>query len=138
MKKYTIWSVLLFAGLIISEIPTVLRICSPETSVIKYNLFLDKAYNEQITVQWYIFELGHIINRIIWVYIVCKLALLVSKKLFLVSLTFMFYQVCNLFFYIWDRNSSAVNNLILYCVMAVVLIEILIPSKKAKVKSIES
>lgn len=129
MSKYSvIWiSILLLSGLMISEIPTLLMIFWPETGVIEYNLFIQKSYKESITVLWYIYELGHILNRIIWIYVFCQLALILSKKLFYIGVTFLGYQVCNFFFYIWDRNSSSINNIVLYCIIGIILIEILWP-----------
>lgn len=136
-KNVIATGILLFTGLVISEIPTLLRICWPETSEIKYNLFLQKSYAERITVQWYIYELGHIFNRIIWIFVFCQLAKTVSRKLFYIGVTFFAYQMCNFCFYLWDRNTSAVNNLVLYFIMAFVLLEIMLPPfQKGKVKKI--
>lgn len=133
-KSAVLIAVLLFSGLIITEIPTLLRILFPETATIEYNLFIQKSYHEQITVLWYIYELGQILNRLIWAYAFCQLAKIISNKLFYIGVTFFVYQTFNFFFYIWDRNSSSLNNSILYCIVLIVIIEIIIPNKKTSKK----
>jgi len=129
---------LLFTGLALCEISSILYRFRPETANIYYDLFLSPSYHFKITVLWYIYELANILNRIIWCYCFAFVALKYSRNLYWVGITFVFYQFTQFFFYIWNRNSSFVSNFFVYVCMLFVILEIVIPSRNsARIKSIE-
>jgi len=135
VKKLTISFVFLFSvGLFLSEVSTIISKVWPRTAYIEYNLFFDKKVTERISVLWYIYELSALLNRVIWAYAFCRVAIIVSDRLFKVGVAFMFYQVGQCIFYCWDRNSSFGINLFLYAAMAVYLFFIFF--KKSRIKSI--
>ena len=134
MRRLTIsFIILFFSGLFLSEIPTIISKIWPRTIYLEYNLFLDKRVTEKISVLWYIYELAALINRVIWAYAFCRVAIIISDRLFKAGVAFMFYQVGQCIFYCWNRNSSFVINLCLYVVMAIYLFFIL--AEKSKIKS---
>lgn len=134
MRRLTIsFIVLFFSGLFLSEIPTIISKVWPRTIHLEYNLFLDKRVTEKISVLWYIYELAALINRVIWAYAFCRVAIIISDRLFKAGVAFMFYQVGQCVFYCWNRNGSFAINLWLYIIMAAYLFFIL--SDKTKIKS---
>lgn len=129
---------LFFIGLLLSELPVIIYKMYPQTSQIEYNLFLSNEYEEKITVLWYIYELAAILNRFIWVYAFCKVSILVSDKLFKIGVVFLCYHVSQFILYLWDRNSTAISNYIIFvCAGAIVWFLIRPTKNKSRYKSIE-
>lgn len=130
--------ILLFIGLGLSEISSLIYFLWPNTAKIEFDLFLDRAYKQKLTVLWYIFELGQILNRILWAYAFCRISERISHKLHIVSVIFFWYYISQFLFYVWNRNTSFMANYFLYTAMGLIFIEMFVPNKKmAKIKSIE-
>lgn len=140
MRRLTITITLMFlSGILLSELPTIIHRVYPQTAEIEYNLFLDKSREQKITVLWYLYELAALINRMIWAYTFCKVAALISERLFKVGMTFVFYYASQFVLYVWNRNSSGLSNLfVIICIVFVLYFLIFMPDKKkGKLKSIE-
>lgn len=121
---------LLFIGILLCEFHGAIFLFWPETANIKYNLWLDKSYKENITVLWYTYELGNILDRVIWAYVLCKIAEVISYKLFKVCIVFFVYYITQFAFYVWNRGTSYFANYMVYLYMACIIIILLIPDKK--------
>lgn len=139
MEKFIIKiAILLVIGLCISDIHSVILRLWPNTEYIKYDLFLSKSFHLQLPVIWYIYELANLLNKIIWCYVIAEIGLRFSKKLFWIGATFFLYQITQFFFYLWDRNTSFFSNIIVYCCIVILIVEILMPTKKTGIiKSME-
>lgn len=124
---------LLFAGILICEIPGFIYFFWPETATIKYNLYLNKKYQDEVSVLWYTYDLSNITDRFIWAYCFCKIATERSRLLFKAMLVFMAYRVTEFGFYMWNRNSSYFNSVITYLYMLCLLILIFNDKKEAKI-----
>ena len=119
------------SGILLSELPVIIHRLYPQTAEIEYNLFLDKGCAQKITVLWYLYELSALVNRMIWAYAFCKVALLISERLFKVGMTFVFYYASQFVLYVWNRNSSGFSNLcVIICISFVLYFLILWPDKK--------
>ena len=130
--------ILLVAGLFICDLHSIILRAFPETANIQYDLFLSKSFHLKLPVIWYIYELTNLLNKIIWCYVITEIGLRVSKKLFWIGITFLLYQITQFFFYIWDRNTSFFSNIIVYCCIGILIVEILMPSKPTGIiKSME-
>lgn len=130
--KIKLLASLLFLGMLLGELHQVVYFYYPETAVIEYALWLDKSYVEKITVLWYLFELSNIIDKVIWAFVLAKISMMVSRRLFKVCVVFIFYYLTQFGFYIWNRNTSAWANNIIYLYMVCIVIYIFIPDRKAK------
>lgn len=129
---------LLVTGLCICDIHSIILRAFPITANIQYDLFLSKSFHLKLPVIWYIYELANMLNKIIWCYVIAEIGLKISRKLFWIGVTFLLYQITQFFFYVWDRNTSFFSNIIVYCCVIVLVIEILMPNKKtAIIKSME-
>lgn len=137
MNKIVYTIVLLFLfGLLLSELPIIIYKLYPETSDIQYNLFWNS--DEKITVLWYIYELSSISNRIIWAFVFCKISIRVSEKLFKIGVVFLGYHISQFVFYMMNRNTTFLSNIIIYLCVILTLIFLVIPDKnRYKYKSIE-
>lgn len=123
--------ILLFISLMVGEVHGVVYYFYPETANIEYELWLDKKYNEKITVLFYIYELCHILERLIWAYVLCKVgAYYMSGILFSSGVVFFCYYVTQFALYVWNRNTSYFANYLIYLCMACIIIILLIPEKK--------
>lgn len=130
--------ILLFLGLGLSEISSLIYWLYPQTAIIQYDLFLDRGYKQKLTVLWYIYELTNILDRILWAYCFCRISELASRKLFFVCMIFFWYRISQFLFYVWNRNTSFMANYVLYTSMALIIVELLWTNKKTgKIKSIE-
>ena len=128
----------MIAGLLLTETSAILYRMYPETANIEYDLFLSKKFHFKISVLWYIYELTNIINRVIWAYVFTLVSLKYSRNLYWVGVTFMLYECSQFFFYIWNRNTSLISNILVYVCMGFIVLEILIPSKiLAKVRRMD-
>jgi hypothetical protein len=130
-------SILLVTGICICDVHSVIKFFWPQTQDINYNLFLSPKYHDSQNVLWYMFELGNILNKIIWCYILASCGLLiasfgfpVARKLFWIGLIFFGYQITQFCFYIWNRNTSFHSNIMVYCAILAGVVEIVWPDKK--------
>jgi hypothetical protein len=121
---------LLLIGIALTDIHMVVLFFYPDTAELTYSLWLDKNYNEEITVLWYIYELSNVLKNIIWCYAFAKVAQIISYKLFNILLVFFFYYLTQFAFYIWDRNTSFFSNIIVYIYMTVAIFPFFLPTKK--------
>lgn len=130
--------ILLFIGLGLPEISTIVYWFNPHTTNIEFDLFLDRSYRQKLNVLWYIYELSTTLKWIIFSYVFCRVSQLVSHKLFVVAMIFFWYHVTQFLFYVWNRNTSFMANYVLYISMALIIVELLLPNKKiSKYKSFE-
>lgn len=130
-------SILLFLGLALSEVHSLVYYLKPETAKIEFDLFLEKAYKQKLTVLWYLYELSGLLNRIIWAYVLCRISNKISFKLYKISVVFFGYHISQFLLYIWNRNTSFIVNWVLYTAMFLIILEIILPDKKqGKIKSL--
>ena len=131
-------SLLFLAGIFLSELPIIVYYFYPQTAELEYNLFLSGKYDQKMTVLWYMYELAELINRMIWAYAFCKVSSIISYKLFKIGMVFIFYNFIQVLFYLWNRNSSGISNLLACICIVVVLYFLIKPDKnKSRYKSIE-
>jgi hypothetical protein len=121
---------LLLIGIALTDIHMVVLFLYPNTAELTYSLWLDKNYNEEITVLWYIYEISNILKNIIWCYAFAKVAHLISYKLFKILLIFFFYHITQFAFYVWDRNTVFFSNIIVYIYMTLAILFFFMPHKK--------
>lgn len=132
------WTILLLIGLAFCEAHSFVLWLYPKTFYLEYNLYLDKSYKMKINVLWYLYELANILNRAIWCYVLYDVSKRVSKKFSRVAAIFMFYQSTQILFYIWNRNTSFLNNYFVYSCMVLCIIALFLPGKRqSKVFKIE-
>lgn len=119
-------------ALMLPEVLWLVYYLFPETKTTQYDLFLSRDFKYKLSVLWYIYELGAILNKIIWAFVLAKVSKLVSVKLFRVASIFCGYYFIQFFLYIWNRNTSALVNLVLYFSMVTIcVIEMVRRDKKA-------
>jgi len=121
---------LLVVGFIICNIHSFIWKFWPQTEFIQYDLWLSSKYHLKINVIWYVYEIANILNKIIWCYVLTAIGNKISIKLFWVGITLLGFQFTQFFFYIWNRNTSHLNNIIVYCFMWIAFLEIFIPEKR--------
>lgn len=129
------WIILLIASRLLCEAHRAIYWLWPETAKIEYNLFLSKAFDQKITVLWYVYELTNILNNVIIYFVVFKIIGRLSNKLSMGVLVLFFGSVLQAFLYAWDRNTSIGNDILTYFYITALII-ILIPDKKGKIKHI--
>lgn len=156
-KKLLIILIFIFLGIILNETSYWVYYFMPETaSIYPKNLYFDKHYDQpEISVAYFIYELcpyiSNIINAVIF-YAVVGLAanifqsiigiskvvnkyaiILAATDFFLklkkVSFWFVIYYVIEALFYVWNRNTSGFNNLVVIALILVVLLQIILIDK---------
>lgn len=131
-------AVILVASLVIGDLHSVIWKIWPQTEFITYDLFWSKNFHLKLNVLWYIYELGNLLNKMIWSYVVASVGLRISAKIFWIGIIFLGYWFTQFFFYMWDRNTSFVSNVVVYCFILAEIAMIFIPEKRlAKIISME-
>lgn len=121
----------LILSLLICEASTFVYYLNPNTKNIYLdNLYLNKKYKQPITVLYYLYELMPYLKDLIWAVIAYKMATIISFRLSQVFLIFIIYYIVQVFFYVWDRNTSFLRNYALYTVISFVILEMALPDKK--------
>lgn len=123
-------------ALMLPEVLWIVYYFFPETKTTQYDLFLSRNFRYKISVLWYIYELGAVLNKIIWAFVLAKISKLVSVKLFKVAAIFFVYYFIQFFLYIWNRNTSILINLVLYLSMIVLFVIEMFVKEKDSVKVI--
>jgi hypothetical protein len=123
-------AVLLFISVALTELHMIVFFFYPQTATETHSIWIDKNYNENITLLWYIYDLCSILKNIVWSYAFAKLARLVSFRLFKVLVVFFFYFLTQFAFYVWNRNTVFFSNIIVYFYMALAIVFFFIPNKK--------
>lgn len=134
-------TVLLFLGILAWDFHLVVYFIWPETAVITCDIWLDKSYHQEMTVQWYLYGMGRYLAELIWAVATSMLAGIVSYKLFKITVVFVLFFVTQFWFYCWDRNVSIWANFWVYLFMALMVFYLFIPDKKkteAKYRRIDS
>lgn len=93
----------------------------PETKDINLNLWLSKSYREYndkvgdtFNVLWYIYGIGTYLANFILAVSITKIASLVHFKLYMVSIVFVFFRITQFGFWLYNKNTSIIANLIVY------------------------
>jgi len=111
-KRLTI--VLVF-GLFLSELDQIFYLLYPKESISpSKNLYMDSSYTTPITPVYYMYELTDIINKSIWAFVLCLISAKLNYKFYLTACVFLFFRLSQIPFYIINRNSSFLNNIVLY------------------------
>ncbi len=92
-------AILLFLGLALSEISSLVYYIWPQTAVIEFDLFIQRSFKQKISVLWYIFELANILDRIIWAYALFRVAAKISYRLEGIALVFFGYYIIQFLLY---------------------------------------
>lgn len=137
MKRLTnIIILLLFTGILLCDLWVPVEYFWPETRDVKFDLFLSSTYKEKLSVLWYMHDITSIVDRVVLMFVICKLASIISVKLFKAALVFFFFRVSQIFLYTWNANTSFFANLFLYATMALVLYILTHPDKTFNYKSL--
>lgn len=123
-------SALLIFSILITELHTLVYYIFPITANVQINLWIDRSYDNPVTVLWYIYELMNILRDAIWCYAFAMVATMVSYRLYKVLIIIFFYHITQLLFYVWNRNTSLFSNIIVYFYMSLAIIYLFIPDKK--------
>lgn len=126
-KKITL---LIIVGMSLSQFNSILYRISPRISQMKYDLFWSPTYHESLPVAWYVFEIGNILNRVIWCYAFCVVAKLYNRKLYYAGVVFLFNYLSQIILYAWDRNTNIISSCLVYGATFAVVIQFLIPKAK--------
>lgn len=132
-------TILLIVGNIIGEIPFFVSIIYPETTEIFYtDIWVDKSYDEKITVISFMSGIKDVLVWVIWFFAVARFVVLFSYQMYYIFLVWVIYFITQLAFFVWNRNSSIYSNLIVYLYMGLSIAMLLFPSKKGgKIINIE-
>lgn len=120
---------ILFCGLLLTCAHVVIRWIFPLTAFQKYDLFISPNYHEKITILWYVYEITAIFYRFLWAYILCEIGLKYNIKLFKIGFVFLIYYFIDGLMYMWNRNSYALANFILYGLMGIAIADTIFISK---------
>ncbi len=133
MDKEALKSTLLFlSGFVLMDAHIVILFFRPEIAQIERDLWIDKDFNQAVTIQWYLYGMGRYLAELVWAIAFSKIANLVSYRLYKVSLIFVLCFITQFWFYCWNRNSSIWANFWVYLCMICSIIYILIPEKHKK------
>ena len=77
---------------------------------------------QKINAQWYIYEMSMILCKMIWTFIIARLAAMMGERAFKVAACFSFYYLIQFVFYIYNRNTSFTNNLLVYLALLISII----------------
>lgn len=137
--------VLGFIAIIIPDTWVMIRWIYPQTAIIKTDLFFSSSYKNPQTILWYVYELGQLLDKIIWTFIIIKILKFVAlnylsekERLIIVKLVkamivFMLYYFSQIVEYFWNRNNSLEVNLVLYAVIMVLLILNILHKESGKI-----
>lgn len=123
---------LLVLGLALNSISTLVGWAMPETvNIYVGNIYFDKNYKApSVTVLYYIYELAPYVDNVIRAYVFYRLSSLVSYRLTKVAFWFAIYYGVQVLFYLWNRNTSGLSNLVVLIAIVLMLLQIVLPYKK--------
>jgi hypothetical protein len=126
------WILLLLLGLALHEISNVIAYINPDAeNIYPEHLYLDRNYKQpKISVLYFFYELTPYIDNVIKSIISYKMAALISYKLSKVFLVFIGLYVTQIWFYVYDRNTSLFANYCLYTAICLICLSIILPDKE--------
>lgn len=101
-----------------------------ETADIGCDLFLDPTYHYEQTILYYIHDLMLMFKDIVWAFCFAKVADLVSHKLYRVLIVMFSFHLTQFVFYVWNRNTTFISNIIVYIYIVVAIVCLFLPDKK--------
>lgn len=131
---------LLILGLSLNQISILVGWLFPETIEIKVKtVYLDKNYKPpKVTVLYFIYELAPYVDNVLRAFVFFKISAIISFRLTKVAFWFMVYYLSQVFFYLWNRNTSGITNLIALFTICIIILQIILPDKEiSKIRSID-
>lgn len=128
----------LIIGVLITEYHTYLFHKWSFTEKLIASKWMDENHNEKIPFLYFMYEIEPLLKEIIWTTLFSIVAGYKFKRVRNVLIVFIFYYCTQLWFYLYNRNTSLFANFIVYLYMFLAILASLIQTKKkAKVIYIE-
>lgn len=138
--KYLIRSVIIIFifSLVLTQAHSILRYFDESLARTKINMFLDRSYKREITVQWYVYFLGLYFFLICCMFIGVMGFMRVSFKLTMIFFIGAVYWYIKLILVLYNYDSSDSFDWFLVGVVILSLIILVIPERKSgKYKSMQ-
>lgn len=91
--------------------------------------WLSKEYNETTTIYRYLYEIMQSIKDVVTWYIFTKWVSFISRGAVYIGVVMMTYALIELFYYLYNGNTSAINNYIAEILMFALLITLFVPNR---------
>lgn len=138
MSKWVIvrMVILLGIGLLIRDITAIVYYFWPQSADLYFkNLFWDKSYTQEMTILYFIYEITQYVKDTLDFYVFYRVSSFLSKKLSKICLVFSGYYAIQFLFYLYNRNTSYLNNISLVICLVIVIV-ILFRHKDYEMKSV--
>lgn len=132
MRKLTIIAaILLIAGHIMTELHGFAFRLWPEINSLKVDLFWSSTYhNKEVSVQWYIKMLLDDFLYVILLFVMAKIALEYSVKLYLICIIYMLYHVADILNFMYNYKQSWNNYLALLYFSTAATVILILPARE--------
>lgn len=119
-------------GLILHEVSNLIYYIDPRTeNIYPKHLYLSKSYEQpKISVLYFFYELVPYIDNLIKSVVLYSVAGFIAVKLRKVAFWFCVLYVTQIYYYLYDRNTSFLANITLYTIIAVICIIVIYPAKR--------
>lgn len=128
--------VLFTLSLFATQLHSVIRYFYPGIATTKINMFFDRSYTREVTVQWYVFFLAQYMFVLVLLFCGCMIAIRVSFALTMVLFSAFVYWLVKLWCFGWNYDSNAGFDWMMVGCVVLSMICVVFPGRINKYKSL--